>query len=174
MLAHDAVRGEARDAQDPVWWETVSHCDVPVAPSAHDRPPVPRIVYDANDGVARDIAERFVGLARTSDGNTSPLLDAILPDRPRRTFQQARGLTGAALTRARRRGGDAGYVVPLETRPLDPCRDLQALLDTVPWLDAATIVPLVEVRPHAIVRRGAAGVRADWDGGLLIVAPRTP
>ena len=75
------------------------------------------------------------------------------------------------MRRWRWRGGweaDAGYVMSLDSRPIDPCRDLQALMDGARWLDPETIVPLVETRLQAIVRRGRSGVTAEWDGGLLI------
>jgi hypothetical protein len=95
-------------------------------------------------------------------------LDVLLPDRPRRTYQRATGLTGDALAAARRSGRDAGYVVLLDSHPIDPCRDRQILVDEARWLDPETIVPLVETRVHAIIRRGRAGVTAEWDGGLRI------
>jgi hypothetical protein len=125
-------------------------------------------VYDASDDAARDLAERFVGLARASGQAAAAFLDVILPDRPRRTFQRAAGLSGDALAAARRLGNDAGYVVAVDSRSVDPCRDLQALVDTARWLDPATIVPLVETRLQAVVRRGRTGITAEWDGGLLI------
>ena len=58
-----------------------------------------------------------------------PFLDAILPDRPRRTFQRATGLTGEALANARQLGLDAGYIVSVDSRPLEPCNDLLTLMD---------------------------------------------
>ena len=84
------------------------------------------------------------------------------------------GLTGEALARARRLGTDAGYVMSVDSRPLDPCRDLQALMDGARWLDPETIVPLVETRLQAIVRRGRSGVTAEWDGGLVIAGVNDP
>ena len=130
-------------------------------------------MYDASDAAARDLAERFVGLAGVGPCRNG-VLDALLPDRPRRTYQRATGLTGEALALARRRGTDAGYVMSLDSRPLDPCRDLQALMDGARWLDPETIVPLVETRLQAIVRRGRSGVTAEWDGGLLIAGVNDP
>jgi hypothetical protein len=124
-------------------------------------------VYDARDTAARDLAERFVGMARANPGPTA-WLDALLPDRARRGYERATGLTGEALASARRRGTDAGYVMALDRRPVDGCGDLQALVDSARWLDPETIVPLVETRLQAIVRRGRSGVTAEWDGGLLI------
>jgi hypothetical protein len=178
-LAMDAIRGEARGARGPFWWETPAACEgassVPssgassaVSAVSNQASLAPRIVYDASDDVARDLAERFVGLARASGPAAAPFLDAILPDRPRRTYQRAAGLNSDALAAARRLGQDAGYVVAVDSRPVDPCRDLRALIDTAQWLDPATIVPLVETRVQAVVRRGRAGVTVEWDGGVLI------
>jgi hypothetical protein len=92
----------------------------------------------------------------------------LLPDRPRRTYQRATGLTGEPLAGARRSGRDAGYVVAVDSHPMDPCRDLRLLVDDSPWLEPETIVPLVETRLHAIIRRGRTGVTTEWDGGLGI------
>jgi len=167
-LAYDAVRGEAQGARGPFWWQTPADCDVTLSPPSDQAPPAPRIVYDARDGAARDLAERFVGLARASGPAATMWLDALLPDRPMRTYQRVAGLTGEALASARRSGGDAGYVMSLDARPLDPCRDLHALVAAAPWLDPETIVPLVDTRLRAIVRRGRSGVTADWDGGLVV------
>ena len=168
VLADDAVRGEARGAQGPFWWQMMTGCEVTLSPPPDHAAPIPRIVYDASDGAARDLAERLVGLVRASGPAATAFLDAFLPDRPGRTYQRAAGLTGDALARTQRRGADAGYVMSVDSRPIDPCRDLQALMDGAPWLDPETIVPLVETRLQAIVRRGRSGVTAEWDGGLVI------
>jgi extracellular solute-binding protein (family 5) len=174
VLARDAVRGEARGARGPFWWEVPTDCAVPPSPRRNQFSSAPRIVYDASDRAARELAERFVGLARGSDPAAAAFLDALLPDRPRRTYERATGLTGEALSQARRLGSDAGYVMALDSRPVDPCRDLQTLVDGARWLDPRTIVPLVETRMHAIVRRGRSGVTADWDGGLVVTGPNSP
>ena len=169
VLAADAIRGESRGAQEPFWWQSIDGCDVASSPSPRSSL-VPRITYDAGDGAARDLAERLVALVRGSGTATATWLEMLLPDRPRRSFQRAVGLTGTALAQALRVGGDAGYVVSVESRPLDACRELQALMDAAPWLDPGTIMPLVETRQHAIIRRGRSGIAADWDGGLVIAS----
>jgi hypothetical protein len=125
-------------------------------------------VYDANDAAGRDLAERLVGLVRVSSPAATAFLDALLPDRPLRTYQRATGLSGAALVQARRLGADAGYVLAVDSQPVDPCRDLQILMEGSGWLDPETIVPLVETRLRAVVRRGRSGVSAEWDGGVVI------
>jgi hypothetical protein len=146
-LAADAVRGEARGARAPFWWETVPDCELSPAPRRNPPPPTPRIVYDAGDSAARDLAERLVGLGR---------------------FQRAAGLRGSSLALARRQGADAGYIVAIDSQPLDACRDLQMLAEGSRWLDPGTIVPLVETRLRAIVRRGRSGLTTEWDGGIVI------
>jgi hypothetical protein len=167
-LAEDAVRGEARGARGPFWWQMVPDCDAAQGPPRAPSSPTPRIVYDANDGAARDLAERLVGLVRVSGPAATAFLDALLPDRPLRTYQRAAGLSGEALALARRSGADAGYVLSVDSRPVDPCRDLQILIDGARWVDPETIVPLVETRLRAVVRRGRSGVVAEWDGGVVI------
>ena len=146
-LAADAVRGEARGAQGPFWWQMLADCDVSASSLRSQSSPAPRIVFDANDAAARDLAERFVGLGM---------------------YERAIGLTGRALAQARRLGTDGGYLMSVDSRPLDPCRDLHDLIDAAPWLDAETIVPLVETRLQAIVRRGRTGISAEWDGGITL------
>jgi hypothetical protein len=146
-LAADAVRGEARGAPPPYWWQATPDCDFAAAPVGTLTPPTPRVVYDANDAAARDLAERLVGLG---------------------TYRRATALTGAALVTAVRAGGDAGYVMAVDARPVDACRELQILRDRARWLDPETIVPLVETRQRAVLRRGRGGVTVDWDGGLVI------
>jgi extracellular solute-binding protein (family 5) len=174
VLADDAVRGEARGARGPFWWQMMTDCEVTLAPPPDHPTPISRIVYDASDGAARDLAERFVGLARASGAAATAFLDALLPDRPRRTYQRAAGLTGEALAQAQRRGTDAGYVTSVDSRPIEPCQELKALMDRAPWLDPETIVPLVDTRLQAVVRRGRSGVTAEWDGGLVIAAVNDP
>jgi hypothetical protein len=174
VLADDAVRGEARGARGPFWWQMLPDCEVPFAPPRDPSSPIPRIVYDASDGAARDLAERVVGLARASGPGAATFLDALLPDRSRPTYQRATGLNGEALALARRSGTDAGYVMSLDNRPADPCLALQALMDSARWLDPETIVPLVDTRLQAIVRRGRSGVNAEWDGGLVIAGVNDP
>jgi hypothetical protein len=168
VLADDAVRGEARGALEPFWWQTVRDCNVLSSPPRGRTSPAPRIVYGANDDAARDLAERFVGLVRASGPAATMLLDVLLPDRPRRTYERALGLTGNALAQAIRLGADAGYVVSVDSRPVDPCRDLLALIGIAPWLDPETIIPLIDTRLQAVVRRGRSGVSAEWDGGLVL------
>jgi hypothetical protein len=168
-LAGDAIRGEARGAAGPFWWTARPDCGIVPAETRGELPPATgRVVFPQEDGAARDLAERVVGLARVRSPAATAILDALLSGPPGQTFQQAVGLTGQALALAQARGVDAGYVLALDRRPLDPCQELRALVDRLGWLDPDTIVPLVDTRLRVIARRGRSGVTAEWDGGLLI------
>jgi hypothetical protein len=147
-LAMDAVRGEARGAEGPFWWESLPDCDVAVSQSPSSAPArIGRIVYDTNDTAARELAERFVGIG---------------------TYPSASGLIGDALSQALRRGNESGYILSLDRRSLDPCREMHFLIDNMGWIDPQTIVPLVDTRLRAIVRRGRSDWITEWDGGLLL------
>ncbi len=147
-LAKDAVRGEARGAEGPFWWESLPDCEFATAETP--APPASRtgrIVYDADDSAARELAERLVGIG---------------------TYPRANGLSSEALAQALRRGNESAYVLSLDRRPLDACREMHVLVDNASWIDPKTIVPLVDTRLQAIVRRGRSGLIAEWDGTLLL------
>ncbi len=173
-LAGDAVRGESRGAQGPFWWERAPGCDLIPLDGGLGPPPTPRVVYDANDGAARDLSERFVGLVGASGAAAATFLDALLPDRPRRTFQRATGLTGENLANVRRLGTDAGYVLSVVSRPLEPCPELGALMESIPSVKPWTIIPLVDTRLQAILRHGPSGATTEFDGAILIGGVTTP
>jgi extracellular solute-binding protein (family 5) len=166
-LAAGAVRGEARGAEGPFWWQTLSDCEVP-----HPKPrelPLPasgRIVYERGDNASRDLAERLVGLAGVAAG--APTLGTLLPGPPRQIFQRAAALSGQELTTTQQRGTDVAYILTFDSRPLDPCQAWRAAADRIGWLDPEAIVPLVDTRLRAVIRRGRSNVTTEWDGGLLI------
>ena len=147
-LARDAVRGEARGADGPYWWESLSDCDVD-SPQAPPAPPstTSRIVYNSDDSAARELAERLVGIGK---------------------YPRASGLTSDALAQALRRGNESAYILSLDRHPLDSCREIEVLMNSAGWLDPHSIVPLVDTRLQAIVRRGRSGLTAEWDGSLLL------
>jgi hypothetical protein len=78
------------------------------------------------------------------------------------------------LANARRLGRDAGYVVSLTSQPLEPCPELVALMDRIPWTRPWRIVPLVDIRLQAVVRRGRSGATADFGDALLIGVVHDP
>jgi hypothetical protein len=113
-----------------------------VTPSA-----TPRIVYDSEDSAARELAERLVGIGK---------------------YPRASGLASDALAQALRRGNESAFILSLDRRPLDPCREIHALMDDAGWIDPQSIVPLVDTRLQAVVHRGRSRLNTEWDGTLLL------
>ena len=123
----DAVRVDARPAESPL-------CDslATDAASPTDGSPSRRVVYDAADRTARELAARIVALA----------------DRPDVT---AVGLPAAVLDDAVQRGTDLAYIVSIPRASY--CDALAALSTRAPWLTSEVIVPLIDTRAHAIAPR---------------------
>jgi len=164
-LARDAVHAEARASEPPYWWDHIQGCtsvsanQTIVSPGARRSS---RIVYRRDDRIARDLAARLVAVGR---GTT------------------AAGLAPADFARALRAGEDLAYVIDLPRSSLSPCRDLDQLVSSAPWIVTGTpggpavesLIPLVDARPRAIVNRDRVSAAIDWDGTLRITAaPRQP
>lgn len=143
-LARDAVRTEARGAEPPFWWDRLGPCPTP--------PPLPppqgvtanSVVHAFEDTVARALAGRIVALSDRPVTATS-----WLPAR----------LMGEAL----RNGLARAYVVAVPRTALVPCREVAG------WPAGATVIPLIDTRMSAIVRRGVPRLTVDFDGGLRTV-----
>jgi hypothetical protein len=138
-LARDAVRADARAAAGPFWWEARASCQTKPMPKAR-RAPTDAIAYPAEDPVARDLAERIAALA---GGEVT-----------------ARGLAADSFGVALRLETERGYVLGLPRQALVPCRESAA------WPPRATVVPLVDGRPYALLRRGAPALVVEWDAAL--------
>ena len=150
QLARDAVRSEARPAQPPYWWSDLSGCSdtdsrVPMETGATSQV---SIGYPAGDAAARALAERIVALGDSS--------------------WFARGLAAHDFETALQGGAMDAYILALPIRSLVPCRD--AL-----WPAGAVLVPLVETRHTAILRRNGPALVVGGDGSLRPDAtPRGP
>ena len=143
-LARDAVRVDARAAELPFPWGS---CAGPV-PAGAPQAEGTRLAYPADDRTARDLAARIVAIG------AAPARSII-------------GLDSLALRQSIRAAREPAYVLSVPKMPLIPCEG------PILWPADVTIVPLVETRPHAILRRGAPRVSVDWDGGLRLV-PEQP
>ncbi len=144
-LARDAVRASAREAEPPYWWVDRTAC--PDSSTIASGTPSPRIVYRKDDEVARRLAERIVALARTGSS-----LRAV-------------GLESAAFAQSLESAADGAYVVGLPRQTLVPCRDAPR------WPAGAKLLPLIDTRAYAILRKGTRPLTVDWDGTLRIVDP---
>jgi hypothetical protein len=185
-LARDAVRGAARGYRPPSWWDDLSRCSdlfaaVPLFPSVprfvYSSSGLRRILYDVNDPIARDLAERIVALAAT-DPFVSPEAAAIASAVPGLISDTAgigaEGLTRSELDLSLRYGDDFAYVVPIPRRPPDPCYEARSMVNRARWLStfkvdfSKALIPLVDTRLHVIVNSSKVGLIVDWYGNILI------
>ncbi|UCG51073.1 MAG: hypothetical protein JSW58_12840 [Candidatus Latescibacterota bacterium] len=182
-LARDAVRGDARGYRPPSWWDDLDRCGELV--TAHSGPTpvhassgVLRIVYDSNDGVARDLAERIVALATTDPGaspDAAAVISAVCAPKGNTFEMVAEGTTTSELSRSLRSGDDFAYMVSVPRRPPDPCYEACELLKRAPWLAALgfelseALIPLVDTRPYVIAKQDKFGLTTDWYGNVFVV-----
>jgi hypothetical protein len=166
-LARDAVRGEARAAAARLEWWTASAACLNRGPTPLVRRSVGggsrRIAYTAGDPVARSLAERLVGVL--GDAAQAGLLHGIAPE-----------LTGSAGTPAMTAqpirptdpGEEVAYVIAIPHHTSSPCLDVSSLREVTPWIEASTLIPLIDTRPSVIARRGVPPLSVDWEGTLRI------
>jgi hypothetical protein len=141
-LARDAVHVMARGAEPPFWWDGMGPCArLEALPPPQSAPRTEAIVYPRDDAVARALAERVVAL---SDQPTTA----------------TRGLPDRAMAEAIRGGFGRAYVLAVARPALVPCREVAG------WPDGSTLIPLIDTRMSAIVRRGVPRLTVDLDGGL--------
>ena len=165
-LARDAVRADARTAGAPYWWSGSQSCGSlapPGTPARHSEERPLRIAFDSRDRIARQLAERLAVLGRRA---------VALPLGPE-TF-----------ARALHDGSEPAFVIALPRASLDLCTDLANLAAAAPWLPLtsgqgqsapATIIPLIDTRDRAIVKRNRISATIDWDGTLRLGGlPRAP
>jgi hypothetical protein len=108
-----------------------------------EAPPASVIAYSADDRTGRELAERLVALA-------GPAGLAVRP------------LEQDSLMAALRRGDSQAFVVDGPRETAGPCAE------SADWPAGAAVVPLVETRRHAIVRRGAPPLAVEWDGAVRL------
>jgi len=144
-LARDVVRVDARAAEPPFpWGACAGPAGSPPRPTAS---PPARIAYPDGDRTARDLAARIVAVGAA----------------PARSIV---ALDSSSLRESLREGREAAYIVSQPRAPLIPCAD------PVPWPTEVTVVPLIDTRQHAILRRGAPPITVDWDGTVRLVPER--
>ncbi|MFL5518530.1 MAG: hypothetical protein ACJ8DJ_20435 [Gemmatimonadales bacterium] len=138
-LAKDVVRAESRPAEPPFWWQATETCGP--APTAATAPPATGpLLYPDGDSVAAAIAARLVALS----------------DEPGLTARRVpRGAIDSLLTRDAR-----GAVIDLPKVALVPCRELRR------WPVGSKVVPLVETRESAVIRRSIPALAIEYDGTL--------
>jgi hypothetical protein len=145
-LARDAVRTDAQAARGPFWWNQGTTCAtrLPNRTLAASS----RIVYQAGDAAAQGLAERMVAL--------------LAPG----TRLRAAPLDSGDFASALAAGSERAYILAVAARTLAPCHELAG------WPADMRLVPLIDTRATAIVRRGSPPLSVDWDGTLRVEEPR--
>jgi hypothetical protein len=125
-------------------------------------PNAERILYDQEDSVARFLAERMAVLASTG----SSLLAGVAPALGRMgTETYATGLPAGELPRAVVDATGAAYIIAIPSATPLLCGEARRL---------PAIVPLIETRAWAIVRRDAASRIAALSGRPAVAEVRAP
>jgi hypothetical protein len=142
-LAQNAVRTEARPVELSSWTDSSARCS---QRGARPGAPSKSIAYPAGDPTARELAERLVAVAE----GAAPTVRPLDPD---------------SFAAALRRGDAVGFIVSGPVVAAAPC------VESAGWPAGARVVPLVETRAHAIVRRGAPPLAVEWDGAVRVAEP---
>jgi hypothetical protein len=128
-VSSDAVRSDARPA-DPVTCDTMLRA--PESRSASVRSG--RVVYQAGDPTARELAERLVALAEERTA-------------------AAVGLGPDPLDDALRAGDELAYIVSVPRSATRGCDALARLALHAPWIASSSVVALIDTRAYAIAPR---------------------
>jgi hypothetical protein len=149
-----AVHVDARAADRFFWWWGLTGCEL--APARDPGPARPgrapgRLLYERLDRTAQDLADRLVARSLVGRGTV------------------AAGLAPDAFATALAAGGDAASLVVFHRLAAARCSDAEQ----VPALAraGASLVPLVDTRLHAVLRRGLPQLALDWDGTVRLGPP---
>ena len=141
-LARDAVRAEARGAEPSAWWDPAPTCpQTDLAADSRAEHATNVIAFPAGDEVARALAERVVALSDAPGATTLAVPSWAMP----------RLLHG---------GSARAYIVGVPLVPSAPC------LDRSVWPPDVRVVPLIDTRLNAVVRRGVPPLTVDFDGRI--------
>jgi hypothetical protein len=103
-----------------------------------------------------------------SSRSEDSVLGVLLPGLPRVGARAtAVPLSANELAAALRVGGDLAYVLPLPRFAAAPCDELTKLKSAASWLQF--VLPLIDTRSVAIVRRDRVGLSVDADGSLRLL-----
>jgi extracellular solute-binding protein (family 5) len=179
-LARDAVRASATPAAPSAWWRARGGCDA----APHPDPALavvtlrPRVVFARDDPIAGALAARLAALASMSGADSS--FREVAPElfAPGSRITSA-GVTAEEFSRALRTGNDRAYVVALPHEARWPCGSIARVVASAPWLHvdarasdlARAVIPLIDVAPLVVVRRGRMGLTVEGNSLRVSTAP---
>ena len=171
QLATDAVSGEARGSSFN-WGDAWHRCTSDAADTARaiglpaTSAGAPRLAFDQGDPVARSLAER-IGVLASRPGDNQ-ILDALMPQARPRKLQMV-PLRERELSSALARDEHAGFVIGVDR--MTNCEAIATLQERAPWLTSRAVVPLVDTRLRALVRKGRSHMTIARDGTVLVDGP---
>ena len=133
-----------------------------------------RLVYEASDRTAADLAERLVVLAASEGAQPAEAisLTTLLPElRPGDERILAAGVGDSAHATGLLAGDDAAYILQLPRRVFDACAAWRSLAMRAPWLGPRDVAFIVESAPALITNARAPALRIDWIGMLRVAEP---
>jgi hypothetical protein len=179
-LAEDVVEVPARPVSTPWWLSEVASCELTAGvASAAAQAALRHVAYREDDPVARAIAERLVSLSSRDDDSVAKRLMGAVGDAASGPVA-AEAMHPDDFAQALRDRTRAAFVVSLPARPVARCSAVADVARAIPWavldstVDRGFVTPLVDAGAWAIVRRGAVGIAADWDGTPRLVFSSSP
>ncbi len=181
-LASDVVPGEARAYHPKAWWEGLGQCEddagAMFANGVESVKTIRNVRYLSGDPVARGLAERIVALG---SGNINmPGMDslkAIMPGMGKSHIRwSAKALSARELSSGiveTNDGFDAAFIVSVSRSADNPCSALRKLKQSMPMVfDGLSgkpfpLVPMLDVRPTLLLKKGSANLDIDGSGRLL-------
>lgn len=142
-LAQDAVSVDARGAAGPFWWASDTAC---VQSSAVTTRHSHTIAYAAGDDIARQLAERIAALAGSA--NAPAWLPVPLAE-PEAHSERIVAVRPDSLPAVLHDGSVAAAVYSYSLIPPDVCTS------RAPIPGAGALLPLIDTRPHVLVRNGS-------------------
>ncbi len=139
------------------------------------------IVFETDDPVSRELAERLVSLASSTSVQAANLTRTIPGLSDRQAGVTTLGLPSHEFASRLSRGADFAYIVVVPSNVPDRCRASKELIQRAPWVAAPGVVlsdawlPLVTTRMTAIILNrhfGTSGsgieLSCDYYGGVRI------
>lgn len=185
-LARDAVSVDSRGRRAEYWWDRGEGCGdlsgivkwPPLAlKGADSSAEILKVVYRSGQKTARELSERLVALISpaTDRRPIGPELEEALPGLEGKVRITAEGAIGPGFNRRIGNGDDFAYIINLPLSSVDPCYQSRELIRNVKWLSsldsglADAILPLLETRPHIILRSGKMNLEIDRSGKIRVI-----
>lgn len=180
-ISNEAVHQELTRRFD-IRWLSTERCSVRRVGWAVALQPSRRVIYDAADDTARDLAERVAALAAIQDSSSSEALamHRAIPDMGRAPIASV-GVGRREFTVSLTKGSDFAYILPVLPHHAARCEMVDDLLNAAPWLGGIQsvtnkVLPLVEIKTIVFATRREHGfgfdLLPDQVGGILIVGTK--